>query len=71
LLILQDRSSVAGYIFPEFARPAEKWRLALQDPSMKYGRLNRRRKTDSIFLVDADFLYDKAPRTDVMLQKCD
>jgi len=47
------------------------WRLALQDPSMKYGKLKSRRKTESIFLVDADFLYNKAPGTDVMLQKCD
>jgi len=47
------------------------WRLALEDPSMKYGQLNSRRKINSIFLVDADFLYDKAPGTDVMLQKCD
>jgi hypothetical protein len=38
---------------------------------MKYGKLNSRRKTDSIFLTDAHFLYDKAPGTDVMLQKCD
>jgi len=45
------------------------WRLALQDPSMKYGELNSRRKTDSIFLVDADFLYEKAPGTDVMQLK--
>jgi len=38
---------------------------------MKYGTLNSRRKTDSIFLMDADFLYDKATGTDVMLQKYD
>jgi hypothetical protein len=47
------------------------WRLALQEPSMKYGKLNSKRKTNSIFLVDADFLYDKAPGKDVMLQNCD